>query len=236
MEIVILCILLVIFIETSFLVYKSLKSHKSRLTPGRRKVYVDSSALMDGRIVKIAQSGFMSDNLIIPRSVIREMQLVADGKDTERRSRARFGMTQVNELERSVHCNVEILQDALDHTPVDERLIELAHENHGIIATNDFNLEKVAEAEGIDVINVNALASVLKSEFLPGEKFTVKIQSTGSNPKQGIGYFQDGTMVVVENGNKSVGKEIEVEFVRFMQTSSGRMIFARAKRDKKRRK
>ena len=193
----------------------------------KRKVYVDTSALMDGRILEVAQTGFIGDDLIIPRSVIREMQLLADGSDSEKRTRARFGLDVVNELERVIYCNTEILQDELDRTPVDERLIELAKENRGLILTNDFNLGKVAATEHIDVLNVNDLALVLRSEHLPGEKFKLKITTAGSNKGQGVGHLPDGTMVVVDNAEKLIGKTVEIEFIRFLQTSAGRMMFAK---------
>ncbi len=215
-----------IFIETSILLFLRLKKPilNSRT---RRKIYVDTSALMDGRILAVAKTGFIGDDLIIPRSVIREMQTLADGKDSEKRMRARAGMDVVNELERVVYFNTEILQDELDHTPVDERLIALAKENHGLILTNDFNLGKVAKTEKIDVLNMNDLALTLRSDFLPGDKMKIKIISSGSNPKQGVGYLPDGTMAVVDRASKMVGKEVEVEFVRFLQTSAGRMMFGK---------
>ena len=211
--------------ETTFLVVKNLRKNIS--SNGKRKIYVDTSALMDGRVLAVAQTGFISDDLIIPRSVIRELQLLADGKDSEKRARARFGMDIVNELERVVYFNTTILQDELDRTPVDERLLQLAKENHGAILTCDFNLGKVAATEKIDVLNVNDLALVLRNEFLPGEKLNVKIVSAGSNPKQGVGYLPDGTMVVVDNAANKINSEITVEFVRFLQTSAGKMMFAK---------
>jgi len=215
----------VLLVETTYLVIKTTK--KSHQTTGKRKIYVDTSALMDGRILKVAETGFLADNLIIPRSVIRELQLLADGKDSEKRERARFGMEVARDLERVVYCNVEILQDELDRTPVDERLLQLAKENHGVILSNDYNLQKVAETEKIDVLNVNNLASNLRSDYLPGDTFMLKITSKGSNAKQGVGYLPDGTMVVVDNAHDKIGHEVKVEFEKFIQTNSGRMMFAK---------
>ena len=219
----ILCAL--IFLETTFLVTKALK--KSELRVGKRKIYVDTSALMDGRILSIARTGFIGDDLIIPRSAIRELQLLADGKDSEKRMRARFGMDTANELERVVFCNTTILEDELDRTPVDERLIQLAKKNHGLIFTCDYNLQKVAATEKIEVLNPNNLANELRSEFMPGDKFKLKISSIRQNAKQGVGYLPEGTMVVVDEADKLVGKEIQVEFLKYVQTSSGRMMFAK---------
>ena len=138
MELFILITTLLILAETSTLCVASLK--KKRKNHSKRKVYVDTSSLMDGRILEVAKTGFLSDDLIIPRSVIRELQLLADGKDSEKRNRARFGMDVARELERVVFFDTEILQDELDKTPVDERLIELAKENSGVILTCDYNL------------------------------------------------------------------------------------------------
>lgn len=221
-----LILMCLIFIETSVLLFLSL-TKKVLGYSQKRKIYVDTSSLMDGRILKIAKTGFLGDSLIIPRSVLREMQLLADGKDAEKRSRARFGLDIVNELERVVHTDVIILSDPLDHTPVDDRLIQLAKENHGMILTNDYNLGKVATTMNIDILNVNELVVELRADYLPGERVKVKITGEGSSPKQGIGYLPDGMMVVVDEASKKIGKIIEVEFIRFLQTNSGRMMFAK---------
>lgn len=214
------------FFGVSFLVFRKITEKKPK-NSGKRKIYVDTSSLMDGRILNVAQTGFISDNLIIPRSVIRELQLLADGKDSEKRARARAGMDVVNELERVVFFDTEILQDELNRTPVDERLIQLAKDNNGMILTSDYNLGKVAATENIKVLNINDLALGLRSEFLPGDKMALKIVSEGSNRNQGVGYLPDGTMAVIDNAAKSIGKEVEVEFVKFLQTSAGKMMFGK---------
>ncbi|MBQ3325552.1 TRAM domain-containing protein [Candidatus Saccharibacteria bacterium] len=224
-DVIVLVAVLVILAEVSFLCVKSFS--KIRQKSGKRKVYIDSSALMDGRILAVAETGFIGDDLIIPRSVIREMQLLADGKDSSKRAIARRGLDNVNALERVVYCNVDILQDELDRTPVDERLIYLAKETRGVICTNDFNLNKVARTEGIDVLNINDLAIALQNEYQPGQKMKLKITAKGANPGQGVGHLKDGTMVIVDNAARKVGQEISVEVVRFIQTSSGRMLFTK---------
>ena len=188
---------------------------------------------MDGRILPVAETGFIGDDLIIPRSVIREMQLLADGKDDEKRNRARRGLEIVNELERVVYFNTTLLQDELDHTPVDERLIELAKQNHGLILTNDFNLNKVATTEHIEVLNINDLALVLRSQYLPGEKVSVKITGEGTSRGQGVGYLPDGTMVVVNNAKSKIGTKVDIELVNYRQTSAGKMMFAKLANSKK---
>ena len=218
-------IVLGVFSETSLLLF--LQTREKKKNTGHRKIYVDTSALMDGRILEVARTGFLSDDMIIPRSVIREMQLLADGKDSEKRARARAGMDLINELERVEFFDTEILQDELDKTPVDERLITLAKKNKGVILTCDYNLEKVASTEHIDVLNVNNLALALRNEFLPGEKMVIKITGEGQNKNQGVGYLNNGTMVVVDNAAKMIGQNTEVQFVRFLQTAAGRMVFAK---------
>lgn len=236
MELFILIVALAIFAETTYLTIKT--TNKPILnTNQKRKIYIDTSALIDGRVLSVAKAGFLGDDLIIPRSVIRELQLLADGKDTEKRARARFGLDNVSDLERVELANVTIYEDTLDRTPVDDRLLELAKDNHGLILTNDYNLNKVAVAEGIDVLNVNDLSMLLRSEYLPGDKFTLHITAVGSNANQGVGHLPDGTMVVVDNAAQKVGQDLEVEFVRYHQTSAGRMMFAKpAKKSKSRSK
>ncbi|MBR0460765.1 TRAM domain-containing protein [Candidatus Saccharibacteria bacterium] len=226
MEIFILIIVIIILAETTILFIKS--NDKINITGNtKRKVYVDTSALMDNRLISVAKTGFIGDDIIIPRSVIREMQILADGKDHEKRVRARVGLDNANELERIVHFNTTILQDPLDRTPVDERLIELAKENHGLILTNDFNLNKVATTEHIGVLNLNDLQIALRNEYKPGERFNIKIVSEGSNRGQGVGYLPDGTMVVVTGAKSKLGTTVSIELTRYRQTSAGKMMFAK---------
>ncbi len=226
MELFILTITLIILAETTILVIKS-RQKPFLNTNQKRKVYVDTSALMDPRLLAVAQTGFIGDEIVIPRSVTRELQLLADGKDSEKRLRARAGLDAVRELERVVYFNTTILNDELGRVQVDNRLIELANANHGLILTNDYNLQKVAETEHIDVLNLNELALAMRAEYLPGERTRVKVVSTGSNPHQGVAYLRDGTMVVIDNASNKVSQEVEIEFVKLNQTASGVMMFAR---------
>lgn len=221
-----LIIMLIILGETSILTLKSRK-HPLITTNQKRKVYVDTSALMDPRLIEVAKTGFIGDDIVIPRSVTNELQLLADGKDSEKRLRARAGLDTVRELERVVFFNTTILNDELDRTPVDNRLMELAKANHGLILTNDYNLSKVAATEHIDTLNLNVLALTLRNQYLPGERAKVKIVAAGSNPHQGVAYLRDGTMVVVDHASEKLGQEIEVEFIRLNQTASGTMLFAK---------
>lgn len=226
MELFILIITLLILAETSFLTVKKYQPTRN----GARKIYVDTSVLIDGRILNIARTGFIDGDLIVLKSVLRELQLLADGKDSEKRTRARMGLSNVAELERVVEINTEIFDDGEGNKKVDEQLLKLAKANKGAILTLDYNLIKVAEAEKIKVLNINDLALAVRTEFLPGEKMELKITEKGSNRGQGIGYLQNGTMVVVEKAANKIGKTIIVEFVRFHETSAGKMIFAKIAR------
>ncbi len=228
MEIAILLIVMVILVETTFLMAKKYKPARS----GTRKIYVDTSALIDGRILNIARTGFIDGDLIILKSVLRELQLLADGKDNEKRTRARAGLDNVAELERVIEVNTEVLDDGEGMKKVDEQLLKFAKENKGAILTIDFNLIKVAEAEKIQALNVNDLALAVRTEFLPGEKMKLRITEKGSGRGQGVGHLPDGTMVVVDRASSKIGQEITVEFMRFHETSSGKMVFAKMTRQR----
>ena len=223
MEFLILIIVLIILAETTWLVVRKYKPVRA----GNRKIYVDTSVLIDGRILNIARTGFIDGDLIILKSVLRELQLLADGKDNEKRNRARAGLNNVAELERVLEVNTEILDDGEGHKKVDEELLKYARESKGAILTIDYNLIKVAEAEKIPTLNVNDLALAVRTEFLPGEKIRLRITEKGSNRGQGVGHLKDGTMVVVDKASNKIGKDLTVEFVRFYETSSGKMIFAK---------
>ncbi|MBR3131833.1 TRAM domain-containing protein [Candidatus Saccharibacteria bacterium] len=223
MEFLILIICLLILIETTVLVLRKYKPMRS----GMRKIYIDTSVLIDGRILNVARTGFIDGNLIVLKSVLRELQLLADGKDGDKRSRARTGLNNVAELERVIEVNTEILDDGEGNKKVDEELLKFAKENKGAVLTLDYNLIKVAEAEKIEVLNLNDLALAVRTEFLPGEKMNIKITEKGSNRGQGVGHLPDGTMVVVEKAGNKIGKTLTIEFVRFHETSAGKMIFAK---------
>ncbi len=223
MELFILLVQLGVFAETTILLFKKYKLNFNN----RRRIYVDTSALIDGRILNVARSGFLDGDLIILKSVLLELQLLADGKDSEKRSRARAGLEVAAELERVINVNTEILDDGAGHKKVDEELLKIAKETRGAILTLDYNLIKVATAEKIDTLNVNDLALAVRNEYLPGEKIKLKITEKGSNRGQGVGHLTDGTMVVVDNAANKIGKEITVTFVKYYETSAGKMIFAK---------
>lgn len=228
MELFILIVTLAILAETTVLV-----ARRKPVRSGTRKIYVDTSVLIDGRILNVARTGFIDGDLVILKSVLRELQLLADGKDNEKRNRARAGLNNVAELERVVEVNVEILDDGDGRKQVDEELLKYAKENKGAVLTIDYNLIKVAEAEKIATLNLNDLALAVRTEFLPGEKMRLKITEKGANRGQGVGYSPDGVMVVVDGASNRVGREVTVEFMRFHETSAGKMIFARLVRKHK---
>lgn len=230
MELLILLICLAIFGETSILV-----ARKYKPTIGsRRKIYIDTSALIDGRILNVARSGFIDGDLVVPKTVLLELQLLADGKDPEKRGRARTGLEIVSELERVEEVNTEIIDNTDGLRKVDEELLRLAKENKGAILTVDYNLIKVAEAEKIPTLNINDLAIATRSEFIPGEKLKIRIFEKGSNKGQGVGRLSDGTMVVVDNAANKIGQEVLVELVKLYETPAGKMVFARIAKSRKR--
>ena len=228
MELFILLVCLAILIETTILLVRKYKPTLG----GKRKVYIDTSALIDGRIVNIARSGFLDGDLIILKSVLLELQLLADGKDTEKRTRARAGLSSAAELERVINVNTEIVDDTGGLKKVDEELLKYAKENRGAILTMDYNLIKVAEAEKIETLNINDLALATRSEFVPGEKVKLRILDKGSNKGQGVGHLADGTMVVVDKAANKVGREVTVELIKFYETPAGKMIFAKLSSNK----
>ncbi|MBR3253663.1 TRAM domain-containing protein [Candidatus Saccharibacteria bacterium] len=228
MELFILLVGLAIFAETSILLFKKEKINLG----GKRRIYIDTSALIDGRILDIAKSGFIDGNLIILKSVLRELQLLADGKDSEKRNRARAGLEVAAELERVLEVDTEVLDDGEGRKQVDEELLKHAKEGKGYILTLDYNLIKVATAENVKTLNINDLALALRNEFLPGEIIKLKILEKGTNRGQGVGHLNNGTMVIVDNAASKIGQEVTVEFVRFFETSAGRMIFARLVKQK----
>lgn len=219
--------LLLIAAEATYLVASQSKKHISK--KAGRPIFVDTSVLIDGRIIPVAQSGFMgSDTLYIPRSVIGELQYLADTADAEKRARARHGLDVVSELQKLPNVKVEIFQDGSKaEEGVDERLLKLAKQYKGVVCTIDYNLNKVAQVEDIIVLNVNDLAMSLRMAYLPGEKLLLELTQKGQDSHQALGHLTDGTMVVVERASNLIGKSVEVEFIRSLQTAAGKMMFAR---------
>lgn len=192
---------------------------------GGKRVVLDTCALIDGRIVDIARAGFVPSQLIIPRPVVRELQFLADQADSTKRERARFGLDVINELQQLKDVDVHIVAHD-SRELVDEQLLAVAKQYGAQLYTTDYNLNKVAQVEGVSVLNVNELAQAIRSQFLPGEKISIKLVQAGQSPQQAVGYLGDGTMVVVENAKQMLGKQVEVEFTRVLQTQAGKMMFA----------
>ena len=194
------------------------------------KVLVDTSAIIDGRIADVTETGFLRGTLLIPRFVLSELQHIADSADSLRRNRGRRGLEILNRLQKDSHAVVEISDiDVKDVPDVDGKLVKLARDLHSPVVTNDFNLNRVAELQGVQVLNINQLANALKPVVLPGEEMQVRVIQEGKEYNQGLAYLDDGTMIVVENGRPYLQKDIPVTVTRVLQTVAGRMIFAQPK-------
>jgi uncharacterized protein YacL len=194
------------------------------------RVLVDTSAIIDGRIADISQTGFITGALTVPRFVLEELQHIADSSDSLRRNRGRRGLEILGRLQKEGGTPVEISDaDAEDTPEVDAKLVKLARQWHCSIITNDFNLNRVAALQGVKVLNINELAHAVKPILLPGEEMTVKVIQDGKEYGQGVGYLDDGTMIVVESGKQFIGSDVEVTVTRVLQTIAGRMIFAQPK-------
>lgn len=203
------------------------------LTLGKRKIILDSCALIDGRIVDLVRTGFVADQLIVPKFILSELQMLADGNDAHKRERARFGLEIAAELQEYTWANVQISEVNFSGiSATDDKLVQLAKKMRGALCTTDYNLNKVASIEGVRVLNINELAQGLRPVTLPGEELQVKIVQKGSNAEQGVGYLEDGTMIVVDGAAKSTGSTIPVIVDRMHQTVAGKMVFAHTRTQK----
>jgi uncharacterized protein YacL len=193
---------------------------------------VDTSVIIDGRIVDVVESGFLEGSLVVPRFVLRELQTIADSVDPIKRTRGRRGLEILGRLQEL--SAIEIGERDYDDLPpgnVDAKLVRFARELGARLLTNDYNLNRVAQLEGVAVLNVNELANAVKSVVLPGEELRVTVIREGKEPDQGVAYLDDGTMIVVEHGRRLMGETVDVVVTSVLQTVAGRMIFARAKRE-----
>jgi uncharacterized protein YacL len=189
---------------------------------------LDTSVIIDGRIVDIAEAGFFDGVLIVPQFVLRELQLVADSSDSMKRNRGRRGLDVVRLLQKMPKVDIQLIDDDVPRIrEVDLKLIELAKSYHCCVVTNDFNLNKVAQVHGVEVLNINELANALKPVVLPGETMRVFILKEGKEHNQGVAYLDDGTMVVVDNAKRSISKTIDVTVTSVLQTTAGKMIFGK---------
>ncbi|HEX5236187.1 MAG TPA: PIN domain-containing protein [Silvibacterium sp.] len=196
---------------------------------GRREGKIlDTSAIIDGRIADMAETGFLEGPLLVPEFVLRELQMVADSQDGSKRQRGRRGLDVLQRMQENARLGVQIVRtDYPQIREVDLKLIELAKEISGKILTTDFNLNKVAHLHSVEVLNINDLANALKPVVLPGEKMSIAILKEGKEYNQGIGYLDDGTMVVVDHARRMIGRSVEIAVTSVLQTASGKMIFGR---------
>jgi uncharacterized protein YacL len=193
-----------------------------------RRILVDTSTIIDGRIYDIAKTGFIPGRLLIPRFVLNELQYVSDSADNLRRQRGRRGMEVLSELQKDPSIPITITDiDVEGIREVDDRLVVLARQLNCPILTNDYNLNRIAELQGVSVLNINELANAVKAILLPGETLEMMIIQEGKEYGQGVGYMEDGTMVVVEDGHNYIGKTISITVTKVLQTAAGRMIFAK---------
>jgi uncharacterized protein YacL len=190
-------------------------------------VYVDTSAIIDGRIADVVASGFLWGTLVVPRFVVDELQAIADHRDSSRRSRGRRGLEILAVLQKDPRVVVQLVdEDVPELDTVDAKLVELARRRGAGVLTNDYNLNRVAQLHEVRVLNLNHLANALKPAFLPGDAMRVKVIQQGKEPGQGLAYLDDGTMIVVEGGGTLMEREVDVTVVRVLQTVAGRMVFA----------
>jgi uncharacterized protein YacL len=202
-----------------------------RATKGPRPIILDTSVIVDGRIADLATTGMFETTIIVPRFVLNELQTIADSGDRLKRARGRRGLDMLEKLKGLPRLELRFWDGTLTNAPpdegVDQKLVSLAQQENGRIVTNDFNLNKVATLRGVNVINLNAMADALKPVVLPGESMKVRIVKPGENVGQGVGYLEDGTMVVVEGARDKVGIELEIVVTNMIQNPAGKMIFGR---------
>jgi uncharacterized protein YacL len=189
---------------------------------------IDTSVIVDGRILEIVESGFLEGPLVLPRFVLRELHLIADSVDAMKRTRGRRGLDVLAKLQELMPLDI-VDQDYADLSGVDAKLVRMARERGAKLVTNDYNLNRVAQVEGVPVLNINELAGAVKPVVLPGEELHVTIVRDGKESHQGVGYLDDGTMIVVENARRLIGEDADVQVTSVLQTVAGRMIFAKLK-------
>ena len=198
------------------------------LSPPERCKILDTNVIIDGRVADICRTGFIEGPIYVPGFVLDELQHIADSADSLKRARGRRGLDILNQMRTEMPLTVRTYDqvDPADRDPVDSKLVKLAKELGGLIVTNDFNLNKVAELQGVQVLNINELANAVKPVVLPGEDMSVLIIKEGKEPNQGVAYLEDGTMIVVEGGRRHIGETLEVVTSSVLQTAAGKMIFA----------
>ncbi|MBU1852469.1 MAG: hypothetical protein KJ957_00305 [Candidatus Omnitrophica bacterium] len=207
----------------------------SRQDEKNELVVLDTSVIIDGRIADICNVRFLEGKFIVPRFVLKELQQIADSNDSLKRARGRRGMDILTKLQKNPNIDVKIHnEDFADIQEVDAKIVKLAKVLGGKVFTNDYNLNKIAEIQGVKVLNVNELATALRPVVLPGETLNIRLIKEGKEYNQGVGYLEDGTMVVVDNGRRSIGQNVQVIVGSVLQTTAGRMIFGKLPEDVKR--
>lgn len=225
-SVLLLIVSIVILIEVTYLTVMKLRQRKLKVARG--SILLDSCSIMDGRIIDLAKTGIITSEIIVPRSVVVEMQLLADKSDHEKRVRARRGLENVRLLKTMDTVSVAIVNDGkVGKGGVDERLLDIAKNYDASIATTDFNLNRVAKVMDVPVINVNEIAQVMRANHFPGDQVEIELLQAGANRSQAVGYLDDGTMVVVEDSKDLIGSRVKVEIIRSLQTEAGRMMFAK---------
>jgi uncharacterized protein YacL len=195
---------------------------------GARPLVLDSSALIDGRIADVVDTNMLDGQILVPQFILHEVQDIADSHDKVRRSRGRRGLDVLRKLQQDPKIDVKVHEtESIKGKSVDQRLIEITREFNGRLVTNDLNLNKLAGVQGVSVVNLNDVANALKPRFLPGEQVRIRVVKEGEGAGQGVGYLDDGTMVVVEQGNRQIGNEVDTVVTSVLQNSAGRMLFCK---------
>jgi uncharacterized protein YacL len=221
----------VTFIKKKDLIDSLLRPNSSKqISNEMQNKILDTCAIIDGRIVDVYKAGFIEGTLIMPNFILKELRHIADSADYEKRNRGRRGLDVINAMQKELGIEIDIIED--DHAEnkneeIDLRLVKLAQKMNAKIITTDYNLDQVAQFQGVRVLNINELAKAIKPISLPGEQMVLKVMKEGKEANQGIGYTDDGTMVVVDDGKKEIGQTINVEVTYVLQTSTGRVIFSK---------
>lgn len=229
-------LMIVLIVALQVVILAAVLHEKGGLSRRSRHAIVDTCALIDGRVLELAKHGFIPRKIIIPQFIVDELQGLADGSDHQKRQRARYGIDVISDLRDSKRVTLQILDVKKTETEVDASLVALALKRKGALFTTDYNLQKVAELKGVDVLNVNQLAQSLRPIVLPGEDVELKIVQKGAERTQGVGYLDDGTMVVVDNASTSIGKTVKATVTRNLQTTAGRMLFGQMNTRKRRKR
>lgn len=228
MTLIYLIIFLIVFIYGLIITYCYAKKSQPNVIRNEERVVVDTSVLIDGRIDNIAKTGFVSGTLIVPKFVLDELQGISDSKNHVRRQKGRRGIKILKNLQKNPMFEVQIISDPYPEIKeVDNKIVELAKERQAKIMTVDYNLNRIADVQGVHSLNINELANSIKPAVIPGEKLAIKVIQKGKERDQGVGYLDDGTMIIVEKGQRYLNRKVTVEISRILQTDAGLMIFAK---------